>query len=370
MNKLSANILFLESSKNLGGQEFQLLQQMKCLSLLGIKVELVCQAKSPIAALASARGLDVTTTSLKKGLDLRGIARVFCKILKESPRALVVHSGHDALIGSFAAKCAFLVGRGARVIRMRTYQPANKIPSSLIYNYLFSITYTPSEFLRSILLKNSKINPKKISVLYPGIDFDALKIEATLPDQLLSWLATHPGPIISQGAMLRGEKGHITILKAMPELLKTFPSIRYVVAGEGPELNNLSKLVRELKLEDHVYFAGLVQSISALLKISTLALMPSLREPLGMFQIESQFLGVPTIASNVDGIPETLVHQKTGLLVEPGDVQEWINHITWALQNLDEMKSLANQGSIYVKEKFSMESNTQQLLKILDIKTI
>jgi glycosyltransferase involved in cell wall biosynthesis len=96
--------------------------------------------------------------------------------------------------------------------------------------------------------------------------------------------------------------------------------------------------------------------------------MPSLREPLGMFQIESQYLGVPTIASNVDGIPETLVHQKTGLLVEPGNVKEWINHITWALQNLDEMKIWAAQGSIYVKEKFSMETNTQQLLKILDIK--
>ncbi len=368
MNKLSANILFLESSKNLGGQEFQLLQQMKCLSLLGVKVGLVCQTKSPIAVLASTRGLEVTTTSLKKGLDLRGISRVLYKILKDSPRALIVHSGHDALIGSFSAKCAFLVGIRTRVIRMRTYQPADKIPSSLIYNNLFSITYTPSEFLRSILLKNSKIKPKKISVLYPGIDFDALKNEATLPDHLLRWLATHPGPIIAQGAMLRGEKGHVIILNAMPELLKQFPNIRYVVAGEGPELNKLSKLVSELKLEDHVYFAGLVQPISSLLKISTLALMPSLREPLGMFQIESQYLGVPTIASNVDGIPETLVHKKTGLLVEPGNVKEWINHIAWALQNLDEMKIWAAQGSIYVKEKFSMESNTQQLLKILDIR--
>lgn len=343
---------------------------MKCLSLLGIKVALVCQTKSPIAVLALSRGLDVTTTSLKKGFDLRGITRVIYKILNESPRAMVVHSGHDALIGSFAAKCAFLLGIRTRVIRMRTYQPADKIPSSFIYNYLFSNTYTPSEFLRSVLLKNSKINPNKISVLYPGVDFDALTSEATLPNHLLRWLATHPGPIISQGAMLRGEKGHIIILNALPELLKLFPNIRYVVAGEGPELNNLCKLVRELKLEDHVYFAGLIQPISPLLKISTLALMPSLREPLGMFQIEAQFLGVPTIASNVDGIPETLVHQKTGLLVEPGNVEEWINHIAWALQNLDEMKIWASLGSIYVKEKFSVESNTQQLLKILDIRAI
>jgi glycosyltransferase involved in cell wall biosynthesis len=87
--------------------------------------------------------------------------------------------------------------------------------------------------------------------------------------------------------MLRNEKGHAVVLQALPAVLKDHPNLRYVIAGDGPALSNLKDLVCKLNLIEHVYFAGMVQPISALLKISTLAVMPSLKEPLGMFQIES-----------------------------------------------------------------------------------
>ncbi len=110
----------------------------------------------------------------------------------------------------------------------------------------------------------------------------------------------------------------------------------------------------------------MVQPISALLKISIFAVLPSLMEPLGMFQIESQFLEVPTIASEVDGIPETLIDKKTGLLVPPGDVDAWASQIIWALNHLDDMKALAKNGKAFVKEKFSMDKNTQRLIQIIN----
>ena len=104
---------------------------------------------------------------------------------------------------------------------------------------------------------------------------------------------------------------------------------------------------------------------SPLLKISDLAILPSLMEPLGMFQIESQYLGIPTLASDVDGIPETLIHEKTGLLVQAGNSDAWAHQIIWALTYLPQMQEWAKEGSLFVKNKFSMASNTQGLLKII-----
>lgn len=364
-DKLSKNILFLESSKNIGGQELQLLQQMQELNRLGWKTKLLCKQHARIHDFAVSKSLDVQVLGFRNALHIASIIATIKVIRLFKPSVLICHSGHDAVIGAIAAKCLGLFQARPHVVRMRTYQSG--IPSSLTYNYLFDNTYTPSEHLREKVLKNKNIQPSKVGVLYPGIDFEKLnEAPGTLGQDLLDWLNTHPGPIISHGAMLRGEKGHATILKALPQIIQEFPDVRYVIAGEGGSKAELQCLVAELGIQKNVYFAGMVQPISALLKISTLAVLPSLMEPLGMFQIESQYLEVPTLASEIDGIPETLIDGQTGLLVPPGDVNAWAFQIIWALNHLDDMKALAKNGKNFVREKFSMDKNTQSLIQVIN----
>ena len=278
--------------------------------------------------------------------------------------ALICHSGHDAIVGAIAAKWVGIFRSRPKIIRMRTYQPG--VPSAFPYNYLFDKTYTPSQHLREKILHNKNIKAEKVGVLYPGINFKKLdNISGKLDQALLDWLEAHPGPIVSHGAMLRGEKGHAVVLRALPKIIQQFPDVRYVIAGEGGAKQELQHLVAQLELQEHVYFAGMIEPISALLKMTTLAVLPSLMEPLGMFQIESQYLAVPTLASDVDGIPETLIHQKTGLLVESGNSEKWANQIIWSLSHLPQMQEWVKQGNLFVSDKFSMESNTNQLIKII-----
>lgn len=358
-------VLFLESSKNIGGQELQLLQQMQELNRLGWQTKLLCKQHARIHEFAVSKGLDVQAHGFRNALHIPSIIAVIKVIRSFKPSVLICHSSHDAVIGAIAAKLLGLFQSRPQVIRMRTYQPG--VPSSFTYNYLFDKTYTPSEHLREKVLKNKNIQSSKVGVLYPGIDFKKLdEASGALAQDLLDWLKTHPGPIISHGAMLRGEKGHATILKALSQIIHKFPEVRYVIAGEGGTKAELQDLVADLGIQENVCFAGMVQPISALLKISTLAVLPSLMEPLGMFQIESQYLEVPTIASEIDGIPETLIDKQTGLLVAPGDVDAWASQIIWALNHLDDMKTLAKNGKTFVREKFSMDKNTQKLIQIIN----
>jgi glycosyltransferase involved in cell wall biosynthesis len=358
-------VFFLESSKNIGGQELQLLQQMNELNRIGYKTKLLCKPNSRIFKVAKSEELDVDLIPFKNALHLPSILAVIKKILVLNPVALICHSGHDAIVGSLAARLVGLWAYRPQIIRMRTYQPG--MPSSFPYNYLFDKTYTPSEHLRKKILSNQHIKTHRVEVLYPGINFSTLDdVNGPLPDDLSRWLSDHPGPIICHGAMLRGEKGHEVILKALPQVIKHVPELRYVMAGEGPQKEHLTQLIEELCLENHVYFAGMVSPITPLLKISALAVLPSLMEPLGMFQIESQYLEIPTMASDIDGIPETLIHQKTGLLVRSGDVGAWAQHMIWALNNLEVMQSWAKSGKDYVANKFSMATNIKELVNIIN----
>lgn len=358
------SVIFLESSENIGGQELQLLQQMHELNRRGWRTELLCKPSSKIMKFAVTEDLNVCPISFRNALDIFSIYKIIRRILTMKAIALVCHSSHDAINAALASKFLGWFRQRPSIIRMRTYQPG--IPSSFSYNHLFDHTYTPSYFLRNRLLENSIINPSKVSVLYPGINFDQLGgAPKELPNNLLHWLISHPGPVICQCAMLRNEKGHAVILQALPKVLKEYPTLRYVIAGDGPALANLKELVNKLNLIEHVYFAGMVKPISALLKISTLAVMPSLKEPLGIFQLESQFLQIPTLASKVGGIPETIFDKKTGLLVPAGDVDAWAKSIVWSLDNLDQMQAWVAQGKSFVMNNFSMEKNTTELIKIL-----
>jgi glycosyltransferase involved in cell wall biosynthesis len=110
----------------------------------------------------------------------------------------------------------------------------------------------------------------------------------------------------------------------------------------------------------------MVSPTAPLLKISTLAVLPSLSEPLGMFQIESQYLGVPTIAHEVGGVVETILHQKTGLLIDPAKDGVWSSNILWALDNVSLMREWALRGREFVLQRFSLEKNTEELLEIIN----
>ncbi len=170
-------------------------------------------------------------------------------------------------------------------------------------------------------------------MLYPSIDFSGLRqADGVLPEHVRQWLDTHPGPVISHGTILLSEKGYRIILNALVEVKKSFPTVRYLIAGEGQDRPLLEAEIKALGLEDNVYLTGILHPIAPLLNASTLAVLPSLIEPLGMFQIEAQYLGVPTIASNVGGIPETILHEETGLMVEPGNVRAWADVICWVLK--------------------------------------
>jgi glycosyltransferase involved in cell wall biosynthesis len=288
--------------------------------------------------------------------------------MKQSrPVAIFSHGSRDAYI-SFTARLMLSSCKSFRKIllyRVKTFQHGS--PIAFPYNNFFSKTLTPSEYLRNDLLKKSAIQSSKIEVVYPGIHFESLDQERqALPSSVLDWLNSHPGPVISHGAILRGEKGHKTILQALVRVKKFFPDVRYLIAGEGLERSALEAEIAKLDLVDSVLLTGILSHIAPLLRSSDVAVLPSLIEPLGMFQIESQYLEVPTIVSNVGGVPETILDKKTGLMIEAGNIDSWADAIIWTLSHPDEAKKMAQEGKRFVINKFSLSANTAKLIELIE----
>jgi glycosyltransferase involved in cell wall biosynthesis len=359
-------VLFSDSSINIGGQELQALQQMRSLNALGYETILLCKPHSAIASRAKSDGLAVQEIRFRNAFHIPSLMKLFSLVKEKNPVAMFCHGSHDALICALVGMAqVLLVRKRIPVFRVKTFQ--HGYPLSFAYNYLFSGTIIPSSYLRSRFLANPAINSGKLWVVYPGIDFSALDCSTdSLPDHVLNWLDAHPGPVISHGAILRSEKGHSTILKALVKVKEVIPDVRYLIAGEGQDRPLLEAEIAALGLSENVLLTGILKKIAPLLRKSDLAVLPSLVEPLGMFQIEAQYLEVPTIASRVGGIPETMLDQETGLMIEAGNVQDWAQAIIWMLSNPESAKQMAKTGNQMVVEKFSLNANTKSLISLFE----
>jgi glycosyltransferase involved in cell wall biosynthesis len=116
------------------------------------------------------------------------------------------------------------------------------------------------------------------------------------------------------GALVDRHKGQSYIIEAARALNRS--DLAFVFLGEGKDEAALKKLANGL---DNVHFLGFKNNVADYIAAFDLFLFPSLQEGLGSILIDVMRIGTPIIASNVDGIPELITHNKTGFLVAPKD---------------------------------------------------
>jgi glycosyltransferase involved in cell wall biosynthesis len=112
------------------------------------------------------------------------------------------------------------------------------------------------------------------------------------------------------------------LIRAVPAILAEHPAARFEMLGDGPQADTCQKLAQELGVAGAMRWIPR-QPHSALppfLARWDLTVVPSLQESFGVACLEAAAAGLPVVASDVGGLPDTVCHGRTGLLVPPRDV--------------------------------------------------
>jgi N-acetyl-alpha-D-glucosaminyl L-malate synthase BshA len=155
-------------------------------------------------------------------------------------------------------------------------------------------------------------------------------------------------------------------VKRVPDVVKSFAKIaaimpaKLLLVGDGPEMTIVSKLVRQLSLEDQVIFLGKQENLEELYSISDLMMLLSEKESFGLVALEAMACGVPCIGTNIGGIPEVIQHGKAGYICEVGDIEDIAGKAIALLhdQNLHQQFSIMSQE--IVRSKFKAEQIVEQ----------
>lgn len=120
-------------------------------------------------------------------------------------------------------------------------------------------------------------------------------------------------------ARLDRVKGADKLLRAAARVKAEQPSVYFLIAGDGGEKKRLLALSRRLGLTENVRFLGHISDISSFYSAIDAVVIPSRSESFPYSMLESAAHSLPIIAAEVGGIPEFVVHEKTGLLFPRGD---------------------------------------------------
>jgi glycosyltransferase involved in cell wall biosynthesis len=171
-----------------------------------------------------------------------------------------------------------------------------------------------SEATRAILVDVEQVPPGRVTVVWNGMEPLREPSEGELRD-LKESLALDGRPVCLVPARLHEEKGHLVLLRALPEVLRQVPDLVVLCAGDGP---HRARIEREAQgLGPAVRFLGQRGDVPALIALSRLVALPSLAESFGFAAVEAMSLGRPVVATRAGGLPEVV--GDAGLLADVGD---------------------------------------------------
>ncbi|MFX1443311.1 MAG: glycosyltransferase family 4 protein [Promethearchaeota archaeon] len=143
------------------------------------------------------------------------------------------------------------------------------------------------------------------------------------------------------------------VIKAVSRIKNEVPNIniKYYLIGDGPETEKLKNLTKELNLNNEVEFLGTFGGLkrNQYYKLSDIFLMPSVAteksiEGFGIVFLEANYFKLPVIGSFSGGMTEAIIHNKTGFLIKPNDLNDLVRKIKLLYENEDMRSEMGEYG--------------------------
>lgn len=210
-----------------------------------------------------------------------------------------------------------------------------------------------SNFLKEKTISAYKIK-NEIEIIYNFVDTDKYK-KSDSPEikKLKKHFAPNREKILIHTSNFRKLKRVPDVIKVFYNVSKSIPSI-LILIGDGPERSECEKLVRELDITNKVMFMGKQDSISELLSIADIFLMPSESESFGLSALEAMSCSIPVISTNIGGLPELNLNGITGYTTNVGDLETMTEYTVSLLLN-DNIYKKFSENARKRAEEFSSE---------------
>jgi glycosyltransferase involved in cell wall biosynthesis len=309
----------------------------------------------PIGEEIRRTGVPFTVLALEPGvrrpLDVMRIRRYL-----RDTRATIVHT--FLLTASLYGRLAAVMARTPIVIgtEVNIYEhkrPHHARAERWLMKYTDAVVASAGS-VRDFYIQQVHADPDRVDVIYNAVDWrqldqtvarDAMRRAVGVPEDV---------PLAGIIARLTEQKAHRVLFDAMASHPALAP-LQLLVVGDGELRQELQNYVATLGLTGRVHFLGARRDLGNLLVTIDMFLMPSLWEGLPLSMVLAMGAGLPVVATRVAGIPEVVQHDRTGLLVAPGNSVQLGEAIAHLLADPDRARRLGSAAHDFVRPRFGVD---------------
>jgi len=285
---------------------------------------------------------------------LSGFAGIIVKINTHLPTVFHIHSIEEQRS----------LGGGSEVVKEIERESSRRADK------IITVSYSMKEFLESLGFPKDKIY-----VVYNGIDaekYSLKNVNWSLVEKLRERYKIKDEKVIFFIGRLTWVKGVTNLIKAMPEVLKSFPNVKLVILGKGENYTDLIQLKQSLGIGDKVEIRSEwvnEEERIAHYALADVCVFPSISEPFGIANLEAMSMQKPVVvgARGISGCREQVIasgENRCGVHVNGEDPNDIAWGIKVVLENFEESKEWGKNGRKRVLENFTIEKTVEETLKI------
>ena len=316
---LPMRVAHIELGRRLYGGAMQTFYLAQGLQAYGAEVLLVCARDGALHRFAERRGVKLLPIRYRGDPDATALPRMVVHLSRWRPTIVHAHSRRGAdIYGQLAAR---LATRARVVLTRRVDNPIRGgFFDDMRFSYLPDWIVAVSKGIRRVLLQ-AGVPPERMSQIYSAIDPKLYRVPADPEEVKQAYGIAQESHVVAVIAQLIERKGHRVLIEAAPQILQTYPNVRFLFLGEGDERAQLEALVRTKGLSERVIFAGHCDEVGRALNAIDVLVHPALIEGFANVALQAMAAEIPVVSSAVGGMPESVRDGETGLLVPPGDPQ-------------------------------------------------
>ena len=303
--------------------------------------------------------------------DIRAFLYLYKLIKKENFTIIHTHSSKAGFLGRVAAMLnkTPIVIHTIHGFAFHDYMNSFK-KNIFIYLEKLSAKWTHGLVTVSNLNKKKVVDLgiapiEKLKNIYSGIDLTLFINEKN--DQFRKELNLDSNHLLlGSVGRLSNQKDPITMIEAFSIVSKNFPNAHLTLVGEGELRDEILIKIDQLQLNGRVHLTGNKNDPWKIYHSLDLFIMSSIYEGLGRSITEALSCGVPVVCTRVEGVPEIVRDNKTGILVPPKDPSALATGIIKSLNDMDNARKMAEEGRKFVNENFDVKKMVDDIDTLYD----
>lgn len=213
-----------------------------------------------------------------------------------------------------------------------------------------------------------------LEVLPSGIDAEAFRPDPSARAELRRRYRLGDAPVVSCVSRLVPRKGQDVLIRGLPRVRARVPGTRLLLVGDGPYRDRLRRLAVSCDVAEHVVFTGAVPAaeLPAHHAVGDVFALPCRTrgggldvEGLGIALLEASACGVPVVAGDSGGAPETVLEGRTGHVVGGRDLDALAVALTALLADPDRARAMGSAGRAWMREDWTWPVRAAQLRALL-----